>query len=162
MCIRDSLNTLFDLQTAALRSATQIRVSASACEPRDKAPADASSSAALKTGPRLLARDGQRVHYLRLATESASPHEDSEESWQVGDWLRFHASDHEPLCGLCCWQSPSSGTVLLFNPDWGHAVAISPAVLDEQLRAGRAQIASRIAIFDAAAEQALNRLDKRS
>ena len=155
------LNTLFDLQTAALRSATQIRLSASASEPRDKAPADASSSATLKTGPRLLARDGQRVHYLRLATEAAAPDNGSQESWQVGDWLRFFSSDQDLLCGLCCWQSPSSGTVLLFNPDWGYAVAMSPAVLDEQLRAGRAQIASRIAIFDAAAEQALSLLDKR-
>jgi hypothetical protein len=64
------LNTLFDLQTAALRSqATQIRLSASASEPRDKAPrAIVEQQRDLENRqPRvcLSATAGQRVHYLR-------------------------------------------------------------------------------------------------
>lgn len=81
--------------------------------------------------------------------------------WQAGDWLRFRVSDQPPMCGLCCWQSPSSATVLLFNPEWGYALAMPRAALDHQLRSGRAQIASRVALFDAAAERAIGLLERR-
>jgi hypothetical protein len=67
----------------------------------------------------------------------------------------------EPLCGLGCWQNPSSGTILFFNPDWPYAVAMSAATVDQQIRSGRAQLVSRVAIFDAAAERALGLLEKR-
>jgi hypothetical protein len=42
--------------------------------------------------------------------------------WATGcvSWFRRR----NPMCGLCCWQSPASGMVLLFNPDWGYAVAM--------------------------------------
>ena len=50
---------------------------------------------------------------------------------------------------------------LLANPDWSYSVAVPCALLDQQLQAGRAQITSRIALFDAAAERALSRLDPR-
>lgn len=153
------LNTLFDLQTAALRAPA-----ATVTEPPDD-PADqqaascsaAESGAMTSAGPRTLGGDGLRVLYF--GQSASAPGRRSEDNWQVGDWLRFCVPDHPELCGLCCWQSPSSATSVLFNPDWGYAVAIPRGALDEQLRAGRAQVASRTAIFDAAAERAMKHFE---
>ena len=153
------LNTLFDLQTAALRS--QSPPAAPPAEaPGSAGQADRSTNLAFKAGPCLLEDDGQRIHYLVLGATAEARKRAAAEDWQVGDWLRFWTSEQEPLCGLCCWQSPSSGTALLLNPDWGYAVAVSPSALDQQLSAGRAQIVSRLAVFDAAAERALSLLQR--
>lgn len=147
------LNCLFDLQTAALRGQPAIPPGAS-----DDRPLTApSASASPKRGPRLLTGSGLRIHYL--VTANTGTRQGASSGWQVGDWLRFRASEQEAVCGLCCWRNPASGTALLFNPDWGYAVAIAPSTLDEQIAAKRAQVVSRIATFDAAAERALQRLD---
>ncbi|MCP5248083.1 MAG: DUF1631 family protein [Candidatus Accumulibacter sp.] len=157
------LNTLFDLQTAALRAQA-----ATATAPPE-APDDSGYRAAganpgptLDSGPRILEGDGLRVHHLGMSASPLAPRRPSASDWQVGDWLRFPVPDQEPLTGLCCWQSPSSATVVLFNPDWGGncAFAIAGNALDQQLRAGHAQIVSRMTIFDAAAERALSLLGK--
>ncbi|WP_300454468.1 DUF1631 family protein [Accumulibacter sp.] len=147
------LNCLFDLQTAALRGQPAIPSGAS----DNRTLTGSSATASPKQGPRLLTGSGMRIHYL--VTANTRTHQGASSSWQVGDWLRFRASEQEAVCGLCCWRNPASGTVLLFNPDWGYAVAIAPSTLDEQIAAKRAQVVSRIATFDAAAERALQSLD---
>lgn len=154
------LNILFDLQTAALRSQSQPTAGLPAEAPGLDGQVERSTHLAVKAGPCLLAKDGQRVHYLVLGVAAEARKRAAAADWQVGDWLRFWTSEQEPLCGLCCWQSPSSGTALLLNPDWGYSVAVAPSVLDQQISAGRAQIVSRIAVFDAAAERALSLLQR--
>ncbi len=149
------LNTLFDLQTRALRSQAQAAPAPSATDQRPP-----EWDAGPPGGPCLLERDGQQVRYLRTPAGARSL-PSAAADWQVGDWLRFSVSDQSPMCGLCCWQNPSLGTVLLFNPDWGYAVAIPRAALEQQIHSGRAQVASHIAIFDVAAERALSLLDHR-
>ena len=151
------LNALFDLQTAALRS--QAPTPPSSGTAADSPPAIVSGAS--PAAPRVLERDGWRVHYLGRPSDTRSPHTLAVANWQVGDWLRFRMANTEPLCGLGCWQNPSSGTILFFNPDWPYAVAMSAATVDQQIRSGRAQLVSRVAIFDAAAERALGLLEKR-
>jgi hypothetical protein len=149
------LNRLFDLQTAALRGQAQDGARLAGMPPERRRP----SGPAAKTGARMLAREGLQVQYLALPDEQEHGARTSS-GWQVGDWLRFSLPEQEqtPLCGLCCWQSPSSPTIVLFNPDWGYAVAMPRALLDQQVRAGRAQVVSGIATFDIAAERALHLL----
>ena len=77
---------------------------------------------------------------------------------QSGSWVQFAMADGETLCGLACWLSPQSGSTLIFNPDWGGAVAIAPALMETQLREGRAKIESSRSVFDTAADRALTRL----
>jgi len=151
------LNALFDLQTAALRSQAPTPPSPVTAADSPRAIVGGASPAA----PRVLERDGWRVNYLGMPSDTRSPHTLAVANWQVGDWLRFRMANTEPLCGLGCWQNPSSGTVLFFNPDWPYAVAMSAATVDQQIRSGRAQLVSRVAIFDAAAERALSLLEKR-
>jgi hypothetical protein len=151
------LNALFDLQTAALRSQAPTPPSPGTAADSPRAIVSGASPAA----PRVLEHDGWRVHYLGRPSDTRSPHTLAVANWQVGDWLRFRMANTEPLCGLGCWQNPSSGTVLFFNPDWPYAVAMSAATVDQQIRSGRAQLVSRVAIFDAAAERALSLLEKR-
>lgn len=151
------LNALFDLQTAALRSQAPTPPSPVTAADSPRAIVGGASPAA----PRVLERDGWRVHYLGMPSDTRSPHTLAVANWQVGDWLRFRMANAEPLCGLGCWQNPSSGTILFFNPDWPYAVAMSAATVDQQIRSGRAQLVSRVAIFDAAAERALSLLEKR-
>lgn len=151
------LNTLFDLQTAALRSQAQApaaRLSgapgvATRSAPKTSHPAHA---------PRLIEQGGRKLLHLSMPTLARSPQAPPAGDWRVGEWLRIELPDEGQQCGLCCWQSPSSGTVLLFNPDWEKAVAAHRSFLDQQLAAGQAQIASRIALFDSGAERALGRL----
>lgn len=154
------LNALFDLQTAALRSRAAPPAALSETLPGNFPQAPAANPAT-GSGPVLLELDGRRVLCLAMPTDARSSHRLSPADWQVGDWLRFSVPDRGPHCGLCCWQSQGSGRVLFFNPDWGYAVAMHRASLDQQLRSGGAQIVSRIATFDAAAERALSRLDPR-
>lgn len=153
------LNRLFDLQTAALRGQAQEGARAAAMPPERRRPSRPQSGPPANSGARMLARDGLRVQYLELPDEQ-EPVACPSSGWQVGDWLRFSLPEQEqkPLCGLCCWQSPSSPTILLFNPDWGDAVAMPRTLLDQQVRAGRAQVVSSIATFDSAAERALRLL----
>jgi hypothetical protein len=151
-------DALFDLQTAALRGQAQSPGGSPATMPAP--PARPSSPAATTGGPDLIELDGLPVHYLVVPGDSRAPRPEVAATWRPGDWLRFSASGQPARCGLCCWQSPSSATVLLCNPDWGYAVAIDRGTLDQQLRTGHAQIASRIALFDAAAEHALGRFNR--
>jgi hypothetical protein len=46
---------------------------------------------------------------------------------------------------------------LFFGPDLSSAWAIHPAIIDKQLKAGKARLMSEVSLFDAAAERALRR-----
>jgi len=106
----------------------------------------------------ILERNGIRVHYLGLQAETTSPWRSGASTRTEGDWISFHLPDDELRCGRHCGQASSSGTVLLFNTEWGYAVALASSLLEQQLRAGRARIVSESALFDEAAERALGRI----
>ncbi len=153
------LNTLFDLQTSALRR------QATGSSARGRAPGilrgqqpdrrNRLSRAQRATGPGYFC-------YLGVPADSRSPQRAAAGELAGGRLAAIPGVDTaEPLCGLCCWQSPASGMVLLFNPEWDYAVAMPQATLDQQIRSGHARIVSRIAIFDAAAECALSLLEQR-
>ncbi len=152
------LDTLFDLQTSALRN--QALTAPPQAAPALERPPDAQAG---KPMAETLLRDrhGQAIRYLPDPVGGQAPPRAPAGRSPVGDWLRFMVSPQESPCGLCCWQSPASGRVLLFNPEWGFAVAMPRATLDQQLRSGQAWIVSRIAVFDAAAERALKLLKRR-
>ncbi|WP_291991072.1 DUF1631 family protein [Candidatus Accumulibacter sp. ACC007] len=157
------LNRLFDLQTAALRGQAQEKTREAGLALERRSQSRPESGPAAKGGACTLGSGELQVHYLAQADEheATARAATASSSCQVGDWLRFSLPDREqePLCGLCCWQSPSSHTVLLFNPVWGYAVALPSALLEQQVRAGRAQVVSGVATFDSAAEHALRLLD---
>lgn len=152
------LDTLFDLQTSALRN--QAPTAPPRAAPVLERPPGAEASKPM-TETILREPNGQQVRYLPDPVGSQAPQRAPADRSPVGDWLRFMVSPQEPSCGLCCWQSPASGRVLLFNPEWGYAVAMPRTTLDQQLRSGHAWIVSRIAVFDAAAERALKLLKRR-
>ena len=58
--------------------------------------------------------------------------------------------------------APDSGCVLLFNSDWGYAVALERRFLEQQLAGGSARIVSAAALFDEAAERALGQIARRA
>ena len=55
-------------------------------------------------------------------------------------------------------KATPSGTVLLYNAEWGYAVALAPIFLEQQLRNSQARIASDQSLFDDAAERALGQI----
>ena len=76
----------------------------------------------------------------------------------IGDWVRIRLPDDSSLCGLYCEQTPIRQTILLFNPDWGYAVAISASQMAGQLQAGSAKVMSQAKLFDDAIAHALTAL----
>lgn len=160
------LNTCFELQTAALRSRL---------EPTDPSaqisaePLIAPMAFTEPSTPRpvseptvhLLEDQGKLVQYLGLPTGAASPWRSGSGSWKKGDWITFYLPDDDRLCGHHCGQIAPSATVLLYNPEWGYAVALAPSLLDQQLRSGRARIVSESSLFDEAAERALGVISPR-
>lgn len=105
----------------------------------------------------LLEADGKQLKFLTLPGQTASAYRNPVASAETGSWLQFSIKDRT-LCGLICWQSEKSGSVLIFNPDWGFAVAASAAALVQQLRDAQARVVSALAIFDLAAERAISRM----
>lgn len=79
---------------------------------------------------------------------------------RAGQWLQFSMPGDEPLCGLVTWVSPQSGKLLLANPDWQYAVALTADILEAQMQRGEALVVSSRALFDMAAEQALSQIAK--
>ena len=65
--------------------------------------------------------------------------------------------EDQALCGRVCHIGTATGKLLLANPDWDFAVALNPAIVENQIKDGRASISSRISLFNAAAEQALRK-----
>ena len=74
-----------------------------------------------------------------------------------GDWLSFCLAGEDPLCGRVCHVSKVTGKMLLANPDWEFAMLLHPAIVNDQLKDGRAALVSRASLFNTAAEQAMNR-----
>lgn len=160
------INACLDLQTAALRSRSSVpetRTSGSAptaTTPDVLAPLPG-QVAEPESSNEVLELNGKLVQYLGQPGGEPLRRRSAEHSWNEGDWVRFCLPDGEQLCGRLCWQSTSSGTVLLYNAGWGYAVALAPAILEEQLRGGRARIVTESSLFDEAAERALSQITAR-
>jgi hypothetical protein len=151
------LDTCFKLQTAALRCIT--------APPAPPVRTTTGTQTAMSAVPppagivvELLEADGKQLKFLTLPGQTASAYRNPATGAETGSWLQFAIKDSEPLCGLICWQNEKSGSVLIYNPDWGFAVAASAAVLAQQLRDSQARIVSALAIFDLAAERAISRM----
>lgn len=74
-----------------------------------------------------------------------------------GDWLTFELDHGQTGTAFICHLSPASQRALLSNPDSGLILAIHPAVLERQLREGKARRLGARSLFDTAAERALRR-----
>lgn len=153
------LNTCFELQTAALRKpvdSPEVAERKLAEQLIAPIPFIELRTPAVTAGPadHLLERDGKLVEYFGQPELAPSPWRDGV-VWRDGDWMRCQLPDGERLCGRLCGQLSPSGTVVLFNAEWGYAVALSPALLEEQCADGRAGVVSDASLFDEAAERAL-------
>jgi hypothetical protein len=163
------LNACFDLQTAALRtrpgapSAHVVPAQPSSAPASEQIASIALTSTNVMAEPsdQILEQNGIRVHYLGRPAETPSPWRSGASTRTEGDWISFHLPDDQLICGRHCGQASSSGTVLLFNTDWGYAVAMAPSLLEQQFRTGRARIVSESALFDEAAERALGQVAQR-
>ena len=150
------LDACFVLQTNALRG----RPNEVGAAPPSHAPNAAPAATAVPgTFPpaRILEREGKCVQYFgRAALPAVAPR--GGPAVAPGDWLSFRMPDDKVWCGMVCWQSEESRTLLLFNPAWNDAVALAPQIVEQQLQAGTARVVSGLSLFDTAAEQALGRL----
>jgi len=147
------LDVCFNLQTAALRGNPALPV-----RPTEPQPASDNTPATAGIVVDLVQADGKQLKILTLAAQSPSASRGVPGGVQAGDWLQFAMNDGEQLCGQVSWLHPQSGDALLFNPDWGYAIALSAALLEKQLRDAQARVVSSQAIFDIAAERALSQL----
>jgi hypothetical protein len=147
------LDTCFKLQTAALRSMPTSQPLPAAPSPTADTPPPAAG-----TTVELLETDGKQLKLIGFSNQTPPAYRNAIADTKTGSWLKISIEDNEPLCGLLCWQSPKSGSTLIFNPDWGYAIAVAPAVLAQQLRDAQAEVVSSRAIFDLAAERALSQM----
>lgn len=76
-------------------------------------------------------------------------------AWKVGDWITFQVPLAGALCGRLSFLDPITGRALLINPQWGFAVAITPQLLDSQLRTRDASILAATSVFETAAMHAM-------
>jgi len=155
------LNFCFELQSAALRSRPEspdtlaVEPVGPSLVPDSLRPASLSPESSVQ----VLERNGKLVQYFGQPTTTPSPWRNSGSSlWKEGDWISFHLPDGEHLSGRHCWKGTPTGTVLLFNTDWGFAVAFTPSMLEQQLRDERAHILSDASLFDDAAQKALGQI----
>lgn len=143
------LDLCFALQTAAMRRAAEAPAEAIAAPPLTKTGAPTISE--LSAGDLLLQivdhADSSLPAVSRLGRAAPRP----------GQWLDFQLGDEAPRCGRLAQISPTSGMLLLANPDWDFAVALHPHILDSLLKLGTARIVSQDSLFDRAAERALQR-----
>ena len=141
------LDACFELQTASLRGRLDL--------PLPKAGATTAAKASDDAPVHILEDAGKLVQYLGRPGIARTLPRSGARAWRVGEWIRFRLPDGETLCGALCWQSETGSSVLLFNVDWGFAVAGAPAFLDQQVAKGEAIIETDSALFDRAATQAL-------
>lgn len=154
---RPFMNILFDLQTAALRAQSSPPAPTPAAIPARR-PRSSTQQNATTCEAQMLEMSGRHVHYLGIPPAAALPATLNNDDWQIGDWLRFRMANQKTSTGLCCWQSPLSGVVLLHNRQWRAALVRPPVWIDTQLRSGQATVVSRQALFDSAVAHALARL----
>ena len=146
------LDACFALQTAALH--------ARATDESTRAPAPIAPPERAKrtVQPCVLEADGRRVLYHGNPAARASQWLAGSSAVKPGDWLNYTLPDGKQLTGTCCWLDPQTRTVLLFSPAIRHALALSQEAIEAQLRAGQARMLSGTALFDAAAQRALQQL----
>lgn len=144
------LDDCFTLQTQALRAAP---TAAGAAEPSAEIAATGLRSAAseptigeVQSGPLIL---------TTLDFSDFQPGPARALPCALGDWLELRIEGGETRVARLCLISPSSQRALLYNPDFGLALAVHPAILDRQLRSGEARIVSAGSLFEAAASLAL-------
>lgn len=141
------LDTCFALQTAAMRGAAESTpelAPPAATEPAQNFSELSSGNLLLKIFDQPAGHPGA----TRLRTPAARP----------GSWLLLSLNGADgPICGELCPDSPESSLHLIANPDWGFAVAIHPAILENMFAAGSARVCSTDSLFDSAAEKALSR-----
>ncbi len=153
------LDACFKLQTASLRSRPEDAVTpaTAAAEP---APASAEPHQPVGESDHvhILERKGKLVQYLGQPTSKYAAIRPENNAWKEGDWVAFVLPDGEHLCGRLSWQGAPFETIVLFNNDWGYAVALAPRQLEKQLRSGQARVVSESALFDEAAKIALKQI----
>ncbi|MBS1228492.1 MAG: hypothetical protein H6R17_1769 [Proteobacteria bacterium] len=144
------LNTCFHLQTAAQRNRPDAQGAQPYTRPAAPPPAAPTASEVAAAPALILEHGGQRVRYLGLPTAVQSAWRSGDSTGKEGDWISFLLPDGERRCGLHCGQVAPTGTVLLCNEQWAHALAIAPALLEPHAR-----IVSASSLFDDAANRAL-------
>lgn len=102
--------------------------------------------------------DGQCLKSVALAATPRDVGAGASETVHSDDWLQFAMPGGESLCGYVCGQNRHSGSILLFNPDWGYAVTLAAPLLAQQLHDAEAKVVSSRAIFDIAAQRVIKRL----
>ena len=136
------LDAFFELQTAALRNRN--------LPPTPRRSAPPAELAAPPTGvPQILERQGKLVQYFASNAPAGSC------SLTPGDWIAFNLPDGERLHGRYCGRNADQTHALLYNPDWGYAVALPGATLEAQVQDGSAERLGTSALFDRAAQSAL-------
>lgn len=75
-----------------------------------------------------------------------------------GCWLQITCSDNTNLIGFVVWVDSRQGLVLIVNPDWGFALVTDTSSIDHWRKNGNLVNLSRRAIFDQAADHALQRI----
>ena len=152
------LDTCFKLQTASLRSRPEDAATPTTATAE---PAPTSAEPPKPSGEpdvHILERKGKLVQYLGQPTGRYAAIRAENNAWKEGDWVAFVLPDGEQLCGRLSWQGAPFGTIVLFNNDWGYAVALAPRQLEQQLRSGQARVVSESALFDEAAKIALKQI----
>ena len=149
------LDTCFTLQTASLRGTPPPMVTA------DATGADSPSttgSAATVLPITEVTVDSHTLRIMGRIDGGAPAYRTASTALQAGQWLQTSLADGDPLTGLAVWISPKNGTVLLCNPDWGYALALTAEAIDLQRRQGKLTVLSNRAIFDEAADRAFRQL----
>ena len=144
------LDSCFALQTAAMRG-TAAPEDNRASEPMAGDSSKPASSEFESAGLRLRVLDQLRQPAgNRLRPAPVRP----------GHWLRLSFDGKTPVTGLLCPGDSGSALQLIANPDWDHALAIHPDILEEMMAARTARICDTDSLFEAAAEKALLRSAK--
>jgi hypothetical protein len=153
------LDATFALQTQALRTSQATSV----VESVDAKEGEAIEARGLKKTPGKPVLGELRLGDQILRTldfEGSQPAPARPLPCQPGDWLEVGLGDGETCVAYLCHLSPLTQRALLCNPDIGLALAMHPAILDQQCRDGVAHVCSSISLFDAAAGRALRRTTK--
>lgn len=156
------LDTSFSLQTQALRMGQGV----SAAESLERTETGASDAIEANLPQKTVGKPvaGElRVGEMRLSTfDFASSQTATSRSLpcQPGDWLEIRLADGASCVAYLPYLSPTSQRALFYNPDFGLALAMHPAILEQQFQEGVARVCSSTSLFDAAADRALQRTTK--
>lgn len=134
----------FGMQTAALRGHAVAG---------DRGPTPAARGDAVEVADQ--ASDGVAIKVIRPTEPTAAAAGAMVAGLQLGEWVEFRYPDGRQACGCLAWVGTTVGLCLFVNPDWPHAVAVMPAILEKQLAVGEAVIRNTLSLFDGAADQAL-------